>query len=227
MGKKTSPKPSRSDVRKRKYALIVNVYGSRDLARKAEDWSYSRIEKELGIKAQQKSYIPSIKPLSKAQRKEKQKTLDYFRGYVEKGLTVQEAFAYRKIAPERKRSLTKKEKERIVILPPPDPTVEGWDGVVMYGGRPIVSKKMKWGIWSRYRRDDPISDTNIPFPKQIEEFAIKMNLKAGYDAHAHYGFAYAWYMFVGEYSFTEAASRLKVNPDSIKGYEYKGDLIAL
>lgn len=188
---------TRAQRYKRNYGLIKNEYQDTKLAKKAQTWSDEHILNELGIDVKGKR-TPKLRKLKTSRQKAyyKRKLSNFFYGK-EIGLETQEAkkLAHRKLTridstKEYLSSLTRK-----------------------YGRREKKSRESLWSTWSEKGKGN--------MPPAIEQFAAEKNASVimndgnALDRFAHYGYTYAYYIYVLGYNDeqTQAAFRQNLNDE--------------
>lgn len=207
---KKTAKQRQNELRKKRYRIIVNLYGSSKLASQLSGWSNEHIYKIYGIDINKTKSIPKIREQSKRLKKEKQQTLQTF-FELRKSYGVHEAFKYRK----EPKKLIAKEKKRPDYLPPSDEQLlqqrsKRYD---------YQTRKGEWSAWSKHSKGHP----EEKFPDLILRMIQRLNLERGLELDSSYGYAIIHKVYVLGYSFKEAYDFIEVKPGSFKGYQYKSE----
>jgi hypothetical protein len=197
-------KLSRSEKRKRNFALIKNKYADIDIARQARDWSDKRIYSELGIKVTKKT--PDLKQYDAKTTRRKQRELKNFWYAREIGHSPQRAkqlksYSHRKIDSsfqyERtiKRKYTKGSKEK---------------------------RKELWKSWSSLTHSNTghFKRGNDNMPPEIRREAVKLNREQGFDDYDQYGFAFMFFWFI-ENDRAKASQIISPQYGHMETYKYQ------
>lgn len=209
---KKTAKQRQNELRKKRYRIIVNIYGSSKLASQLSGWSNEHIYKIYGIDINKVKSVPKIREQSRRLKHEKQRTLLTF-FELRKNYGVHEAFKYRN---EPKKLTSPKKKKVIDYIPEQTDEELLQERSKRYN---FTTKKQEWSDWSKHRIGHP----EEKFPDLILKVIQKLNLQRGLDLNNSYGYAIIHKVYVLGYSYKEAYDFIEVKPGSFKGYQYKSE----
>jgi len=187
---------SRKELRAKKYAYVMNKYQKSDLARKARDWSWSRIYKELAIKTPSKRTIKKIQLKEYSKQTKYQKSMQYKKvkemlklGWVPLEASKDKRKSYKKI--DKKTTKMQFTEESLKI----------------YKKR---TRKDRFNIWLEWS-----SDT---LPNNLQQKVNKLNMQEGLSTSNHYGYALVYLMYIENIPEDQAKEMIVLDESTYRGY---------
>lgn len=178
---------TKSQIRKIRYATVVNATGNVALARELRDRSNKYILDLLGLQVGKRA--PRIKQYSKATYKRKALEIKKYQYARSKGLDIQ-------LANQLKTT-----------------TYENIETYVKYETPTTTPKRIKT---KKDLRDERIDNwktwsSNESYPQFIKDMAEKINLEQGFKKSAHYGYGIAFYAYIENESAKDWADRIEAD----------------